>query len=106
MKHFLSVALCILMLLLCCPVSIADGTFTSGDYKYTVLDDGFSKYFGFMEDDVNAILTAAGRTDRKDVVKQWYDGYLFGKNYLYCPWDVINYLSELKKDRDLAAKNN
>ena len=80
-------------------------TGTNNFASYTVLDDGFSKYFGFMEDDVNAILTAAGRTDRKDVVKQWYDGYVFGKNHLYCPWDVINYLSELKKDKDLAPKN-
>ena len=80
-------------------------TGTNNFASYSVLDDGFSKYFGFMEDDVNAILTAAGRTDRKDVVKQWYDGYVFGKNHLYCPWDVINYLSELKKDTDLAPKN-
>ncbi len=80
-------------------------TGTNNFASYSVLDDGFSKYFGFMEDDVNAILTAAGRTDRKDVVKQWYDGYAFGKNHLYCPWDVINYLSELKKDTDLAPKN-
>ncbi len=80
-------------------------TGTNNFASYSVLDDGFSKYFGFMENDVNTILSAAGRTDRKDVVKQWYDGYLFGKNHLYCPWDVINYLSELKKDTDLAPKN-
>ncbi len=80
-------------------------TGTNNFASYSVLDDGFSRYFGFTDNEVNAILTAAVRTDRKDVIKQWYDGYLFGKNHLYCPWDVINYLSELKKDKDLAPKN-
>ncbi len=80
-------------------------TGTNNFATYSVLDDGFSRYFGFTDNEVNAILTAAVRTDGKDVIKQWYDGYLFGKNHLYCPWDVINYLSELKKDKDLAPKN-
>ena len=80
-------------------------TGTNNFASYSVLDDGFSKYFGFLEDDVDAIISAAGKQDRKDVIKKWYDGYVIGKSHLYCPWDVINYLSELKKDSDLAPKN-
>ncbi|MBR1670684.1 MAG: AAA family ATPase [Butyrivibrio sp.] len=80
-------------------------TGTNNFASYSVLDDGFSKYFGFLEKDVDAIITAAGRQDRKDVIRRWYNGYVFGKSYLYCPWDVINYLSELKKDPNLAPKN-
>lgn len=80
-------------------------TGTNNFASYSVLDEGFSKYFGFMESEVDAILAAAGRQDRKEQIKQWYNGYVFGKNYLYCPWDVINYLSELKKDKELAPKN-
>ena len=80
-------------------------TGTNNFASYSVLDDGFSKYFGFLEEDVDAIIAAAGRQDRKDVIRRWYNGYVFGKSYLYCPWDVINYLSELKKDPNLAPKN-
>lgn len=37
-------------------------------------------------------------------VKEWYDGYRFGKIDVYCPWDVINYVSEHLEDREAAAK--
>ncbi|WP_029318820.1 AAA family ATPase [Butyrivibrio sp. AE3004] len=73
--------------------------------SYSVLDDGFSKYFGFLDEEVDAMLETAGRQDRKDIIKQWYNGYTFGRSYLYCPWDVINYLSELRKDEILLPKN-
>ncbi len=43
--------------------------------------------------------------DRKEVIREWYDGYTFGNQSLYCPWDVVNYLSDLKKDTDLQPKN-
>ena len=67
---------------------------------YSVLDEDFSDYFGFTSDEVDAILEAAGRTDRADIIKEWYDGYIFGDSYVYSPWDVINYLSTLMKRKD------
>ena len=73
--------------------------------SYSVLDNVFSKYFGFTNENVDEILDAAGRRDKKDMIRQWYNGYLFGDSSLYCPWDVINYLSELKKDNKLSPKN-
>lgn len=32
--------------------------------------------------------------DRYDEVKEWYDGYRFGKADVYCPWDVVNYCND------------
>mgnify|MGYP006917975491 CR=1 FL=1 len=32
--------------------------------------------------------------DRYDEVKEWYDGYRFGKVDVYCPWDVVNYCND------------
>ena len=46
--------------------------------SYSVLDEDFSGYFGFSKNEVDAILTAADRHDRADVIKEWYDGYVFG----------------------------
>ena len=80
-------------------------TGTNNFVSYSVLDEDFSDYFGFSGDEVDAILEAADRTDKAGIIKAWYDGYIFGNSYLYCPWDVINYLSALKKRKDAKPKN-
>ena len=80
-------------------------TGTNNFVSYSVLDEDFSEYFGFSSDEVDAILEAADRKDKSDIIKEWYDGYVFGNNYVYCPWDVINYLSALKKRKDAKPKN-
>ncbi|MBR1711645.1 MAG: AAA family ATPase [Clostridia bacterium] len=80
-------------------------TGTNNFASYSVLDEDFSEYFGFSEKEVEAILTAADRKDKADVIKEWYDGYVFGNSYVYCPWDVINYMSALKKRKDAKPKN-
>ena len=73
--------------------------------SYSVLDADFSSYFGFSEDEVGEILCAADRREQADVIKEWYDGYVFGDSYVYCPWDVMNYMSALKKRKDAKPKN-
>ena len=80
-------------------------TGTNNFASYSVLDDDFSDYFGFSGAEVDEILQAADRTDKAGVIKKWYDGYVFGNSYVYCPWDVINYLSALKKRKDAKPKN-
>ena len=73
--------------------------------SFSVLDKRFSKYFGFSEEEVKALLTAADRADKFDAVKDWYDGYLFGNSADYNPWSVVNYVVELIGDRDAAPKS-
>ena len=80
-------------------------TGTNNFASYSVLDEDFSEYFGFSKEEVDGILTAADRLDKADIIKKWYDGYVFGNSYVYCPWDVINYLSALKKRKDAKPKN-
>ena len=80
-------------------------TGTNNFAAYSVLDRTFSSYFGFSEDEVSDMLVAADRSDMRGVAKQWYDGYIFGDSYVYCPWDVINYISALKTDQDIRPKN-
>ncbi|MCI9190226.1 MAG: AAA family ATPase, partial [Lachnospiraceae bacterium] len=80
-------------------------TGTNNFASYSVLDEDFSEYFGFSEEEVNNMLSAADRQDRADSIREWYNGYLFGNNRLYCPWDVMNYMSALKKRTDARPKN-
>ena len=60
---------------------------------YTVKDVRYKEYFGFTDAEVRQMLEYYGLEGQYDAVKEWYDGYLFGNLGIYCPWDVINYLS-------------
>lgn len=80
-------------------------TGTNNFASYSVLDEDFSEYFGFSGDEVCELLAAADRQDKSDVIKEWYDGYVFGDSFVYCPWDVINYMSALKKRKNARPKN-
>ena len=73
--------------------------------SYSVMDKDFSQSFGFTQAEVNDLLQAAEREDKEAVFKTWYDGYIFGREAVYCPWDVINYVAELLRDETARPKN-
>ena len=53
----------------------------------------YADSFGFTEEEVFAVLDAYGMSDKKQVVKRWYDGFTFGKRTdIYNPWSILNYL--------------
>ena len=59
---------------------------------YSLLNDKYSNYFGFTLDEVKE-LTAYYEADNKlDEIIEWYDGYKFGKQDIFNPWSVLNYL--------------
>ncbi|MCD7955621.1 MAG: ATP-binding protein [Lachnospiraceae bacterium] len=64
----------------------------------------FDEYFGFADHEVKEMLAYYGLTDKYDTVREWYDGYRFGKVDVYCPWDVINYCYELTSDPTASPK--
>lgn len=63
---------------------------------YTVKDVRYREYFGFTDAEVRQMLEYYSFTEQYDVIKEWYDGYLFGNLGIYCPWDVINYCADLR----------
>ena len=80
-------------------------TGTNNFASYSVLDERFSRYFGFLEDEVDTMLEVADRKEAAKEIKEWYDGYVFGNSYVYCPWDVINHISALRYKRTTKPKN-
>ncbi|MBP3901500.1 MAG: AAA family ATPase [Blautia sp.] len=73
--------------------------------SYSVLDEKFSSYFGFTQEEVDRLLEAADLEEKRDVFKEWYDGYIFGSEAVYCPWDVINYVAALQYRKSANPKN-
>lgn len=80
-------------------------TGTNNFASYSVLDEDFSRYFGFTQEEVDKLLASAGLSDKAAVFQKWYDGYVFGDTPVYCPWDVVNYTSALLRRRDARPKN-
>lgn len=64
----------------------------------TITSKQFDEHFGFLDREVKELLEFYGLSDRFDLVKEWYDGYRFGSEDVYCPWDVINYADSLRSD--------
>lgn len=64
----------------------------------TIQSTHLNEYFGFTQADVDQILSDFHFEHNKTLIKSWYDGYHFGDFDVYCPWDVMNYIRDLKID--------
>ncbi|WP_289748942.1 AAA family ATPase [Thomasclavelia cocleata] len=53
------------------------------------------EYFGFTQNEINETLNYYNLNDKKEEIKEWYDGYLFGEREIYNPWSSMNYILEL-----------
>ena len=73
-------------------------TGTNNFVSDTISSAHLNEYFGFTQEEVDQILIDADQTDHAEDVKAWYDGYHFGELDVYCPWDVMNYLRDLRKN--------
>ena len=63
----------------------------------TTTSDLYADCFGFTEKEVFDALDNYGMGDKKEIVKQWYDGFTFGQYHdIYNPWSITNYLKEKK----------
>ena len=72
---------------------------------HTISDTRYDEYFGFTDADIEEILNFYDLASYKEVLRDWYDGYLFGKVSVYCPWDVVNYCDALLSDKEAEPEN-
>ena len=72
---------------------------------YSVAESAFDEYFGFTDQEVGDMLREYGLEDDSQTVKEWYDGYTFGDENVYCPWDVINYCADHRNDQKMPPQN-
>lgn len=82
---------------------ISKGSIFTGLNNFKVMsitDSRFDEQFGFTDSEVKKLLSDYGMDSHFDEVKEWYDGYYFGRADVYCPWDVINHADHLRDDGD------
>jgi len=71
----------------------------------SILDSRFDEQFGFTDQEVKKILDDYELSSHFKETKEWYDGYRFGKADIYCPWDVINYVEQLRYDPEAVPQD-
>lgn len=66
--------------------------------NYTILNNEYSNSFGLVENEVKAMLNYYDIGYEMPEVKEWYDGYSFGKDEIYNPWSILKFVQskELK----------
>lgn len=63
----------------------------------STISEKYADSFGFTEEEVFAALDEFGMSDQKQLVKYWYDGFMFGNcKDIYNPWSIINFLDKGK----------
>ena len=73
----------------------------------TTTSEEYATYFGFTEQEVFQALEEFGLADKKELVKQWYDGFTFGRHTdIYNPWSITNYLDKKKIGAYWAATSS
>ena len=61
----------------------------------TTTSEKYCTRFGFTEEEVFRALDLMGMPERREDVKQWYDGFTFGSQRdIYNPWSITNFLEE------------
>ena len=65
---------------------------------YSVMENRFSQYFGFTANEVEDMLKYFQLSEKFGIIREWYDGYVFGKTEVFCPWDVVQYIDQVLDD--------
>ena len=58
---------------------------------YSLLDVEYSGYFGFLDEEVDLLLSEYSLNIDRQEIKDWYNGYIFGQDkIIYNPWSILN----------------
>ena len=70
----------------------------------SVLGPEYGDAFGFTEAEIQEMLAYYELEDKFPELKDWYDGYLFGKKEIYNPWSILNYVKTAVADPETFPK--
>ena len=69
----------------------------------SIFSNKYSESFGFVQYEVDELMKYYNIEEKSQLMKKWYDGYLFGKSEVYNPWSVLNQVKEWSEDKDISA---
>jgi len=62
---------------------------------YSITENRSSDRFGFTLNEVQNLCHYYSIDDKIDIIKEWYDGYLFGNTEIYNTWSVLKYIDQV-----------
>ena len=71
----------------------------------SILDERYDEYFGFTCDEVKKICKDYNMENKYELIKEWYNGYIFGDENVYNPWSVVQYIDDLKENINKYPKS-
>ncbi len=66
----------------------------------SILNKNYDEYFGFTEEEVRKICRDYKLEQKYELIKTWYNGYIFGDVNIYNPWSLILFINDLKTNED------
>jgi hypothetical protein len=70
----------------------------------SILSEAYSEHYGFTEKEIDEMLKFYSFEDNKGIIKDWYNGYVFGNTEVYNPWSIINYVKSIYVSRTAFPK--
>lgn len=61
---------------------------------YSLLRSDYGQYFGFIEEEVNSLLSLMHLDVSAQSIRNWYNGYTVGEYTVYNPWSIISCLKQ------------
>lgn len=71
---------------------------------YPVTENEMSEHFGFTQSEVEKIAGYYNFAHKLPEMKDWYDGYVFGRTEIYNPWSILNYVKSVLGDNVIACQ--
>ena len=66
----------------------------------SILNGNYGEAFGFLEEEAKKLCIDYGMPEKYQELKDWYNGYMFGKSNVYNPWSSIKYIKDHLADKD------
>ncbi len=64
---------------------------------FDIANPRYADVFGFTQCEVDRLLSDAGLEEKRETLREWYDGYHFGdRSDIYCPWSIMKYLADVQ----------
>ncbi|MDO5151398.1 MAG: PD-(D/E)XK nuclease domain-containing protein, partial [Oscillospiraceae bacterium] len=72
---------------------------------YPLTREKYSGYYGFTQQEVTEFAEYYNLSDRLGEMKEWYDGYIFGKKEIYNPWSITQYISYASEGNEISCQS-
>lgn len=66
----------------------------------SILNDRYAEYFGFTDKEVKELAKHYDLEEKYEIIKNWYNGYIFGSTNVYNPWSVIKFTFDLTANKN------